>query len=362
MRGRAPAGKEPTSMNELWIGERRIGERDPVYVIAELSANHGQRLETALELVDAAHAAGADAVKLQTYTPDTITLDCDNEYFQIQRGTQWDGQTLYALYQAAYTPWEWHAPLFARARELGMTCFSSPFDFTAVDFLESLQVPAYKVASFELVDVPLLQRIGATGKPVIASTGMASLEEIELAMETLVAAGAESVALLKCTSAYPAPLSDLQLRTIPDMQRRLGVPIGLSDHTLGSLAATIAVSLGARIIEKHLTLRRADGGPDSAFSLEPGEFQQLVAAIRETEAALGRVTYGGGISDAACRKFRRSLFVVRDIAAGEPLTAENIRSIRPGDGLPPQHYAAVLGRTAAVDLPRGTPLSWRHVA
>ncbi len=349
-------------MNPMQIDGREIGHDQPVYVIAELSANHGQRLDSALKLVEAAHAAGADAIKLQTYTPETITLDCDNEYFQIARGTQWDGQTLFELYRSAYTPWEWHAALFARARQLGLGCFSSPFDATAVDFLEQLDVPAYKVASFELVDVPLLRRIGATGKPVIVSTGMASLDEIETAVVTLRRAKAGNLALLKCTSAYPAPLSDLQLRTIPDLQRRFGLLVGLSDHTLGSLAATVAVTLGARIIEKHLTLRRADGGPDSAFSLEPAEFRDMVAAIRGTEAALGRVTYGGGTSDSACRKFRRSLFVVRDIAAGERLTPDNVRSIRPGDGLPPRHFDEVIGRVAQVDLPRGTPLAWRHVA
>jgi pseudaminic acid synthase len=288
-------------MIELRIGERIIGPERPAYVIAELSANHGHRLEAALQLVEAARDAGADAVKLQTYTPDTITIDCDNEYFQIDRGTQWDGQTLYQLYRSAYTPWEWHGALMHRARELGMDCFSSPFDSTAVDFLESLEVPAYKVASFELVDVPLLRHIGATRKPVIVSTGMASLEEIETAVATLRAAGSGGIALLKCTSAYPAPERDMHLRTIADMARRFELPVGLSDHTLGWVAAVVAVSLGAHLVEKHLTLDRSAGGPDSAFSLEPHEFAEMTAAIRRAEEALGRVTYGGGISDAPCR-------------------------------------------------------------
>jgi pseudaminic acid synthase len=349
-------------MKELRIGQRIIGPQNPAYIIAELSANHGQRLEAAMQLVEAAAESGADAVKLQTYRPDTITIDCDNEYFQIDRGTQWDGQTLYQLYRSAYTPWEWHGTLMQRARELGMDCFSSPFDSTAVDFLESLEVPAYKVASFELVDIPLLRHIGATRKPVIVSTGMASLEEIETAVATLRAGGSDQIALLKCTSAYPAPESDMHLRTIADMARRFDIPIGLSDHTLGWVAAVVAVSLGAHIVEKHLTLDRAAGGPDCDFSLEPHEFAQMTATIRRAEAALGRVTYGGGISDAPCRKFRRSLFVVRDIAAGELLTGDNVRSIRPGDGLPPKHFDEVIGRVAAMDLPRGTPLNWRHVA
>ncbi len=349
-------------MATIQINDRLIGTGHPAYVIAELSANHGQRFASAVALVRAAKAAGADAVKLQTYTPETITIDCDNEFFTIDRGTQWDGQTLFELYRSAYMPWEWQPELMKLAAALGMDCFSSPFDSSAVDFLESLSVPAYKVASFELIDVHLLRRIGATGKPVIASTGMASVEEIETALATLRGSGCPQIALLKCTSAYPAPMSDLNLQTITDMSQRFGVPVGLSDHTLGIVAATTAVALGACIVEKHLTMRRADGGPDSAFSLEPAEFGRLVESIRGAEAALGTVTYGGGVSDTACRKFRRSLFVVNDVAAGQLLTDQNLRSIRPGDGLAPIHLDAVLGRRATVDLPRGTPLQWKHVA
>ncbi len=346
----------------MQIEGRKIGIGQPLYVIAELSANHGQQFESAVELIGAAKAAGADAVKLQTYKPDTITLDCDTEPFRIRRGTLWAGQTLFELYQTAYMPWEWQPRLMQIARQVGLHCFSSPFDDSAVEFLESIGVPAYKVASFEIVDIPLLRRIGCTGKPVIASTGMASLEEIELAVETLHRAGAPSIALLKCTSAYPAQPRDMNLCTIADLAARFDLPIGLSDHTLGISVPVCAVPLGACIIEKHLTLDRAAGGPDAAFSLEPLEFKAMVDAVRIAEQAIGQVTYGGGGSELACKTFRRSLFVVRDVVAGELLTAEHVRSIRPGDGLEPKHLDAVIGRRAASDLPRGTPLQWKHVA
>jgi N-acetylneuraminate synthase len=346
----------------LTIEGREIGVGRPTYVIAELSANHGQQFETAVELVGAAKAAGANAVKLQTYTPETITLESDGAPFRIHHGTAWDGQTLFELYRSAYMPWEWQPRLMQIARGLGMHCFSSPFDATAVDFLEQIGVPAYKVASFELVDLPLLRKIGQTAKPVIASTGMASLPEIQSAVTALRDAGAASIALLKCTSAYPAPASAMNLVTIGDLASRFRIPVGLSDHTTGIAAPVCAVALGASIVEKHLTLDRSAGGPDSAFSLEPLEFKAMVDAIRVAEKSLGKVTYGGSEAEAGCQAFRRSLFVVRDICAGEVLTADHVRSIRPGDGLEPKHYDAVIGRRAASDLARGTPLQWKHVA
>lgn len=344
------------------IAGRPIGPGKRVYIIAELSANHGQDFGAAVEWIGAAKAAGADAVKLQTYTPETITLDCDTPPFRIHQGTLWDGQTLYDLYRSAFMPWEWQPRLMKIASQVGLDCFSTPFDETAVDFLESLDVPAYKIASFELVDVPLLRRVGRTGKPVILSTGMASASEIDLALETLRGAGAAGVALLKCTSAYPAPASSMNLRTIVDMPRRFGVPAGLSDHTLGNVVPTCAVALGACIVEKHMTLDRAAGGPDSAFSLEPNEFRHMVDAIRTAESALGSIAYEVQAAERACTSFRRSLFVVRDVTSGQVLTTDDVRSIRPGDGLAPQHLDSIIGRRAVSDLPRGTPLQWRHVA
>jgi N-acetylneuraminate synthase len=359
-------GNESTNENAtvslMRIASREIGAGRSVYVIAELSANHGQDFDSAVELIGAAKAAGADAVKLQTYKPETITLDCDAPPFRINRGTLWDGQTLFDLYRSAYMPWEWQPRLMQVAQKIGIDCFSSPFDETAVDFLEQLDVPAYKIASFELVDIPLLERVGRTKRPVIMSTGMASLDEIELAVRTVRAAGAASIALLKCTRAYPAPVLSMNLRTIADMASRFQCPIGLSDHTLGTSVPVCAVALGACMVEKHLTLDRKRGGPDSAFSLEPGEFKQMVDAIRTAEASMGEVVYGTEKHERACKTFRRSLFVVRDVAMGQVLTPDDIRSIRPGDGLPPSHYHEVLGKRAVSDLPRGTPLQWRHVA
>lgn len=341
---------------------REIGPEQPVYIIAELSANHGQEFESAVSLIHAAKESGADAVKLQTYKPETITINCDAEPFRIQQGTLWDGQTLFELYQSAYMPWDWQPRLMKLANEIGLQCFSSPFDESAVEFLESINTPAYKVASFELIDIPLLKRIGHTKKPVIASTGMASLAEIELAMETLRDAGAPEVALLKCTSAYPSPANEMNLRTIGDLIQRFQVAVGLSDHTVGIAVPVCAVALGATIVEKHLTLSRVAGGPDSAFSLEPTEFKQMVDAIRVAEMALGQVVYGGGQSEQACKSFRRSLFVVSDISAGTVFTQEHVRSIRPGGGLEPRFLDSVIGRQATTDLRRGTPLQWRHVA
>ncbi|OGR34990.1 MAG: pseudaminic acid synthase [Desulfovibrionales bacterium GWA2_65_9] len=345
---------------EITIAGRAIGAGHPVYIIAEVSANHGQDFDRAVRILEAAKACGADAVKLQTYTPDTLTIDCDAEPFRI-KGTLWEGRTLYDLYGEAFTPWDWQPRLMRAAEDLGLTLFSSPFDATAVDFLEDMGVPAYKVASFELVDTALLQKIGRTGKPVLLSTGMASLEEIDEAVRTLRIAGTDQLALLKCTSAYPAAPADMHLRTIADMAQRFGCPTGLSDHTLGIAVPVAAVALGACIVEKHLTLSRADGGPDGAFSLEPSEFAAMVEAVRQASQAMGRVNYTLTENERQSRIFRRSLFVVQDIAEGAPFTAENVRSIRPGHGLHPRHLPEILGRTAASRIARGTPLSWELI-
>lgn len=345
------------STTGLTIAGRRIGHGHPCFVVAELSANHGGSLDRALQLVHLAAEAGADAVKIQTYTADTITLDSDAECFRI-RGTIWDGRRLHDLYQEAHTPWEWHAAIFAEARKLGLIAFSTPFDPTAVDFLETLEVPCHKIASFELVDIGLLEKAGATRKPIILSTGMATLAEIDEAVRTLRAAGCPALALLKCTSAYPAPAEEMNLRTIPHLAEAFGVSAGLSDHTLGATAAVAAVALGADVIEKHLCVSRSQPGPDSAFSMEPPEFREMVTAIRFAESALGRVRYDVTPREGVSRTHRRSLFVAEDIAAGEKLTERNIRSVRPADGLHPRHLPDVLGRTAVRSLKKGTPLSW----
>ena len=347
-------------MAEIIINGRVIGPGRPVYVIAEMSANHHHDFDQAVAIIEAAKAAGADAVKLQTYTADTLTIDCDNEYFRIT-GTIWAGKNLYQLYGEAYTPWEWQPRLKERANQLGIDLFSTPFDGTAVDFLEKMAVPAHKVASFEVVDLPLLRRIGATGKPVIMSTGMASLAEIDEAVRTLREAGAAGVALLKCTSAYPAPAEAMNLRTIPHLVEAFDAPVGLSDHTLGIAAPVAAVALGATIIEKHFTLDRNQGGPDSSFSLEPKEFTAMVVAVREAEQAVGKVSYELTEKEQGSRAFRRSLFAVRDIRQGEPFSSDNVRSIRPGHGLAPKYLDMVLGRRAARDIARGTPLGWGMV-
>lgn len=347
-------------MREIVINGRAIGSGNPAYIIAEMSANHGQNFDQAARIIEAAASAGADAVKLQTYTPDTLTISCDNEYFQV-KGTIWEGRSLYDLYGEAYTPWEWQPRLKEVAERMGITLFSTPFDATAVEFLEKMEVPAHKVASFELVDLALLKRIGATGKPVIMSTGMASLAEIDEAVATLRRAGAGGIALLKCTSAYPAPAEGMNLRTIPHLAETFGVVAGLSDHTTGLAVPVAAVALGATIIEKHFTMERAAGGPDSAFSLEPQEFAAMVTAVRETEQALGRVCYEPSSVEEKSRAFRRSLFVVEDIQVGEVLTLQNVRSIRPGYGLAPKHLSQVLGRRASRDITRGTPLDWELI-
>jgi N-acetylneuraminate synthase len=339
------------------INQRLIGPGQPTYIIAELSANHNQDFEQAVKLIEAAHEAGADAIKLQTYTPDTITIDCDNEYFRIN-GTLWDGRKLYDLYGEAYTPWDWHPRLKQAANDLGMDLFSSPFDDTAVDFLEALNVPAFKIASFENVDIGLLRRVVRTGQPIILSTGMATLAEIDEAVQTIRAAGGEQLALLKCTSAYPASPAEINLKTIPHLAAAFGTPVGLSDHTLGIAVPVAAVALGACIIEKHFTLSRAIPGPDSAFSLEPHEFKAMVEAVRTAEQALGVVQYGASPNEAKSRVFRRSLFVVKDMRAGEVFTHENVRSIRPGHGLHTRHLDDIIGQRASRAIARGTPLSW----
>lgn len=348
-------------MSELSIGSRKVGPGHPAYVIAELSANHGQDFDQAVRIVRAMAASGADAVKVQTYTADTLTIPCDSEFFRIGGGTLWDGRTLHDLYQEAFMPWDWQPKLQAVANELGLDFFSTPFDASAVDFLEAMNVPCHKVASFELVDLPLLRKIASTHKPVIASTGMATQDEIAEAVKTLRDGGCTQLALLKCTSAYPALPEEMHLRTIADMAARFGVPVGLSDHTMGYTVPVAAVALGACIVEKHFTLSRATPGPDSTFSLEPDEFKAMVAAIRTTEKALGRVNYEVSANEAKSRQFRRSLFVVADVKAGEPFTAQNIRSIRPGPGLHTRHLEEVVGRKATRDVQRGTPLNWELI-
>ena len=343
------------------INQRPIGEGHPVYVIAEISANHNHDYDKTVRLIDAAHAAGADAVKLQTYTADTLTLDCDKPHFQIQQGTIWDGQTLHQLYAGASMPWDWQPKLKQHADSIGITLFSSPFDLSAVAFLESLHVPDYKIASFEIVDTGLLAAVAKTGKPVIVSTGMATLEEIQLAVETLNENGCSQVCLLKCTSAYPATPNSMNLATIRELRQQFGIPIGLSDHTLCHTAAVTSVALSASVIEKHITMSRDDGGPDSSFSLEPEEFSELIRQVRTAEATIGKVHFGPNENDAANIAFRRSLFAVADIQTGETFTKDNVRSIRPGNGLAPKHLAKVLASTAAKAIERGTPLSWDDI-
>ncbi len=327
------------------------------YLIAEMSANHAGDLSRALEIVHAAKEAGADCIKTQTYTADTLTIDCDNDYFAIQAGP-WQGRTLYDLYREAHTPWDWLARIKEEADKVGLDYLSTPFDRTAVDFLAELGVSAYKVASFELNDLPLLRYIAAKGKPVIASTGMASLGEIERAVRTVREAGNQNLCLLKCSSAYPAVPDDMNLRTIPHLAATFGLPVGLSDHTLGSAAAVAAVALGARTVEKHFCLSRSIPNPDAAFSLEPDEFRRMRDDIRAVEKAMGSVQYGLSAAEEGSAVFRRSLFVVADMQAGDEFTAENLRSIRPGYGLAPRHYDEVIGHRAAAGIARGTPLAW----
>lgn len=344
--------------NIIEIGGKRIGEGYPVFLVAELSANHNMDFERAKAIIKAAKEAGADAVKLQTYRPDTITIDCEDPCFQINQGTLWDGTTLYRLYERAYTPWEWQAKLKSYAESLGLICFSSPFDASAVDFLETLNMPAYKIASFEITDLPLIRKIARLGKPVILSTGIGYLEDIDLAVRTCREEGNSQIILLKCTSSYPAKPEAMNLRTIGSLAENFHCVTGLSDHSMGSAAAVAGVALGAKMVEKHLTLKREDGGPDSQFSMEAEEFREMCMEIRTAEKALGTVSYELTLEQQKEREHARSLFVVQDMKKGDIFTEENIRSIRPGYGMHPRYYEEILGKKAKKDIRKGTPMDW----
>lgn len=346
---------------EIYIGERLISAESPAFIIAEMSANHLMDFDRAVAIMRAAKEAGADAVKIQTYTPDSITLNCADPCFQITQGTIWDGTTLYKLYETAYTPWEWQPELKKTAEGMGLVFFSSPFDLSSIDFLEEMDVPAYKVASPEITDIPFLRKIAETGKPIIISTGIAYMADIELALRTCREAGNEKVILLKCTSAYPAPYEDVNLKVIPSMRETFDCITGLSDHTMGSAVAGAGVALGAKVVEKHLTLRRADGGADAAFSMEPEEFREMVDNIRKIEKALGKVTYDLTPKQRKTREHSRSLFVARDMKAGEVFTPENLRSVRPACGLHTMYYEEILGKRITRDAGLGTPMSWELV-
>jgi N-acetylneuraminate synthase len=349
-------------MADFFIAHRPIGSDAPPFIIAEMSGNHNRSLERALSIVDAAANAGAHALKIQTYTADTMTLDCDRNEFMIgDPDSLWAGRSLHDLYDEAHTPWEWHAPIFERALQRGLIPFSTPFDESAVDFLESLNVPCYKIASFEMTDLSLIRKVAGTGKPMIISTGMASIGEIEETVKTARAAGCQDIVLLKCTSTYPASPTNTNLATIPNLRDWSGCEVGLSDHTMGIGAAIAAVALGASVIEKHFTLRRDDGGVDSAFSLEPHELQSLVIESERAWQALGRISYGTSEAERKSLAFRRSLYVVQDIAAGERYSKENIRAIRPGFGLAPKYLDRILGKLATQALQKGTPLTWENL-
>lgn len=341
---------------EISISGRKIGKDHPVFVIAELSANHNQNFDIAVKTIEKMKEAGADAVKIQTYTADTITLDSDKDYFRVQQGTIWDGKTLHQLYEEAHTPWDWQPKLKEIAEDMGLIFFSSPFDPSAVEFLESIDVPAYKVASFEITDIPLIERIAQTGKPVIISTGIAEKQDISDALSACNKWNNDQIILLKCTSAYPAPFEEMNLLTIPDMAKEYSMIIGLSDHTMGNLTTVAAVALGAKVIEKHFILDRNIGGPDASFSMEPAEFKEMVHAIRQTEKSLGKVTYNLSEKGRRSREFARSIFVVKNIRKGELLTTDNIRSIRPGFGISPKLMPSVLGKKATKDIEAGEPL------
>lgn len=340
------------------IGNFKINDKSPCFIIAELSANHGHDINIAKETIKAAKECGADAIKLQTYTADTMTIDCDNRYFQINQGTLWDGTTLYKLYQDAYTPWEWQKELKEYAESLGLVCFSTPFDKSAVDFLEDLDVPAYKVASFEINDIPLIEYIASKEKPIIISTGIATLEDIELAVETCKKVGNDNIILLKCTSQYPAKLEDANLNTMVDLKERFGVTVGLSDHTMDVEVPITAVALEAKVIEKHFILDRSIGGPDADFSLDKKEFKAMVDSVRKAEKAMGIVSYDLDEKKIKSREFSRSLFIVKDVKKGDIITKENVRSIRPGYGLHTKYYDEVLGKKFNDDFKKGTPLSF----
>ena len=343
------------------IGKKEIEDNSPTFIIAELSANHMNDFNIAVKTIEAMAESGADAVKFQTFTPDTITIDCDNNYFQIKQGTVWDGQVLYNLYEDAYMSWDWQPKLKKIAEDLGLIVFSSPFDKTSVDFLEDMDVPAYKIASFEITDVPLIEYVASKGKPIIISTGIADLEDIELAVQTCLDAGNDQIALLKCTSSYPAPLEEINLNTIPDIKERFDVIVGLSDHTLGGEVSVASIALGAKIIEKHFILDRNMGGPDSEFSMEPDEFKHMVDSIRNVEKALGTVSYELSDKMKSNREFSRSLFVVEDMKKGDIITEENVRSIRPGFGLPPKYLNEIIGKKVNKDLKMGTPFNLDYI-
>ncbi len=345
----------------LTVNGKEIGADQPVYTVAEMSANHNNDFDRAVEITRAAAEAGADAIKLQTYRPNTLTIDSDNEPFQIKEGP-WAGRTLYDLYEEAYTPWDWHPELQEIAHELGLDFFSTPFDASAVEFLEELDVPIYKIASFENVDLPLIRRIAKTGKPTIMSTGMATLGEIDEAVRAFREAGGTELALLACTSSYPAPPEEMHLRRIPHLAETFGVVPGLSDHTLGTEVPVAGVALGARIVEKHLTLSREEEGPDSDFSLEPDEFSEMVQAVRKTEKAIGQVRYETTKKESESETFRRSLFVVEDIKKGDRFTANNVGSIRPGHGIAPKHYNGIIGKKADRDIEKGTPMKMSYIS
>lgn len=344
---------------EIFIGNKKIGINEPAFIIAELSGNHNQSYDRAVKLIEAAKEAGADAVKLQTYTADTITIDCDNEYFQINQGTIWDGTTLHKLYEKAYTPWQWQPKLKKIAEDLGLICFSSPFDLTSIDFLEDMNVPAYKIASFEINDIPFIKKIASKNKPIIISTGIAYMSDIDEAIKAC--DDNRQVILLKCASAYPTPYEDINLKTIPNMSETFDCIVGLSDHTLGNEVAISAIALGAKVIEKHMTLSRADGGPDAEFSMEPEEFKHMVECIRNVEKALGKVTYDLTYKQKKSREHSRSLFVVEDIKTGEEFTADNVRSIRPNFGLHTRYYNDIIGKRAKCNIVKGTPVRWDMV-
>lgn len=343
---------------KIKLGNHYIGEDSPAYVIAEMSGNHNMDYDRAVKIIKAAKESGADAIKVQTYTADTITLDCDDPCFQITQGTLWDGRTLHKLYEEAYTPWDWQPKLKKIANDLGLDFFSSPFDFTSVDFLEDMDVPAYKIASFEITDIPLIKKVAALKKPVIISTGIAKLEDIERALEACRSVGNEDVILLKCCSAYPTPYEDINLKTMVSMAETFNCVTGLSDHTMGSTVAGASVALGGKVIEKHLTLARADGGVDSAFSMEPAEFKKMVDDIRIIEKAVGKVTYDLSDKQIREREHARSLFVAKDMKAGDVFTAENLRSVRPGCGLHTMYYEDILGKKITKDAKLGTPMTW----
>lgn len=346
---------------EIKIGSRLVGEHSPAFIVAEISANHNQDYNRAVEIIHAAKEAGADAVKLQTYTADTITIDCDDPCFQINEGTIWDGTTLYKLYKQAYTPWEWQPKLKEEANRLGMECFSSPFDFSSVDFLEGMDVPAYKIASYEINDIPLIRKIARLHKPVIFATGVAYPEDIERALSVCSQEGNQDIILLKCVSSYPTPYEDVNLNVIPTLAKTYGCLVGISDHTMGTIVSAGSIALGVKMVEKHFTLRRQDGGPDSSFSMEPEEFAQMVRDIRILEKALGNSQYQLTDTQKLEHEGTRSLFVVKDISPGEALTPENIRSIRPGNGLHTMYYEEVLGKKAKSFLKKGTPLKWELI-